>query len=351
MKFLSIINYAAVAAAAVIRRGQEEIHISGRDVSATLFNELDFYVEWAEAAYCNAGAANNTPVACAYDNCPQVVENGAIIYTSYTWSANSSDTATDVAMIIGIDHKRQEIVLSYRGTVDIRNWIVNLSFSQSSCEELIEDCEAHQGFLWAWSETKDAVMSGIAAATAEFPSYKIIVTGHSLGGAMATLATAYLRNAFYKLDLYTYGSPRVGNLMFVQLVTNQLGSENRVTKLDDPVPRLPPIFTGYYHTSPEYWIDEGADDSVNTTASEITMCDGYANTNCNGGQLGLSIDAHLTYFQHTGACDEGISSSKRTLSSEKSAQFVTDADIEEQLKTYFQHDIDFINSANNTSNA
>jgi pimeloyl-ACP methyl ester carboxylesterase len=45
---------------------------------------------------------------------------------------------------------------------------------------------------------------------------KIIVTGHSLGGAVATIIAAYIRGTFHNdVMLYTFGSPRVGDANFV----------------------------------------------------------------------------------------------------------------------------------------
>jgi hypothetical protein len=46
---------------------------------------------------------------------------------------------------------------------------------------------------------------------------KIVVTGHSLGGAVATLIAAYIRGTFHgDVMLYTFGSPRVGDADFVK---------------------------------------------------------------------------------------------------------------------------------------
>jgi hypothetical protein len=143
-------------------------------------------------------------------------------------------------------------------------------------------------------------MAAVSAAQAANPTYRLVVTGHSLGGAVATLATAYLRAAGFPADLYTYGSPRVGNLALAEFVTNQAGAEYRVTHTDDPVPRLPPISFNYRHVSPEYWVDEGSDGVA--TASEITYCPGYSNVECNGGTTGLDVDAHLWYFQEVSGC-------------------------------------------------
>ncbi len=161
------------------------------------------------------------------------------------------------------------------------------------------------------------VLAGVRAAAAANPTFKVVVTGHSLGGAVATLATAYIRKAGYAADLYTYGAPRVGNDAFVAFVTDQPGGEYRVTHTDDPVPRLPPIALNYRHTSPEYWIDEGSDTVV--SLNEVQYCPGYSNVQCNGGTKGLDVDAHLWYFEAISGCSSGISFRRDGLSDEELA--------------------------------
>lgn len=42
-----------------------------------------------------------------------------------------------------------------------------------------------------------------------------MVTGHSLGGALAILAAADIKSVGHKVDeVYTFGQPRVGNVAF-----------------------------------------------------------------------------------------------------------------------------------------
>lgn len=159
----------------------------------------------------------------------------------------------------------------------------------------------HTGFYGSWGEVETAVLDAVEAAKAAHPGYKVVVTGHSLGGAVATLAAAYLRRAGHGAELYTYGAPRVGNEAFVGFVTGQAGGEYRVTHADDPVPRLPPILFNYRHTSPEYWIDDAGGDGV-VDLHEVDVCTGYSNVDCNGGTTGLNTDAHGWYFGPIGGC-------------------------------------------------
>ena len=49
------------------------------------------------------------------------------------------------------------------------------------------------------------------------PKRKLIITGHSLGGAMATICAKRLSEEYENVHcLYTYGSPRVGGRKFVK---------------------------------------------------------------------------------------------------------------------------------------
>lgn len=123
--------------------------------------------------------------------------------------------------------------------------------------EFGEGCQAEYGFYDSWMSVKDVVVGTVKTAVSIFPDYKLVSTGHSLGAAVAVLAGAYLRDDGYAVDIYTYGCPRVFNANGSNYVTAQEGGNYRVTHLDDPVPRLPPMFLGYTHVSPEYWLSNG----------------------------------------------------------------------------------------------
>lgn len=66
--------------------------------------------------------------------------------------------------------------------------------------------------------------------------------GHSLGGAVATLAADWVkRNRINPVKLYTFGAPRPGLEMFASRFTDSLGVNNihRVFHATDPVPMIP----------------------------------------------------------------------------------------------------------------
>lgn len=183
----------------------------------------------------------------------------------------------------------------------------------------------------------------MAAARRARPSRRLVVAGHSLGGAVATLAAAHLRAAAHPCDLYTYGSPRAGNEAFAAFVDAQAsGSEYRLTHLDDPVPRLPPIVFGYRHTSPEYWLFAGGADAVALGVAGVRVCYGTANVLCNAGTFGLDADAHLHYFQPTNVCQGPFAWRRDREKEDAGSAEMTDAELEERLNELARLDVEYV---------
>jgi pimeloyl-ACP methyl ester carboxylesterase len=145
-------------------------------------------------------------------------------------------------------------------------------------------------------------MPAVKTASSTFPTYKITVVGHSLGGAIASLAAASLRNSGLGVGLYTFGSPRIGGSKICSYITNQPGGNFRVTHWSDPVPKVPLLTMGYVHISPEYYINKGNDQEVK--AGDVMVYPGAVNL-FQGNQAWLKIDinAHRWYFESMYSCD------------------------------------------------
>ena len=84
-------------------------------------------------------------------------------------------------------------------------------------------------------------------------------TGHSLGGAMATICAGrcYLSEIpSMPQALYTYGSPRVGDKQFVNFVSLD---HSRWVNNNDIVTRVPPAWMGYRHCGQEWYLNRNGD--------------------------------------------------------------------------------------------
>lgn len=285
----NLVALAAVAVAAPARPVR-------RAVSPDVLNRLTLYAQWAAASYCSNNInSTGDAVTCSAGICPYVQSS----QTTTLYEFNESTQFGDVAGFLAADQTNQLLVLSFRGSRTLTTWIANLDFGFTDASSLCTGCEAHGGFLKSWETVADDLTARIDSALQTYSGYKLVLTGHSFGGAMAALGGTALRNAGHTLDLYTYGQPRVGNEALATYMTDQ-GNLWRTTHTDDEVPKLPPASFGFVHASPEYWITSG--NNVTVTTSDIQVIQGIGSTDGNAGTIDPDIEAHNWYIVNIDGC-------------------------------------------------
>ena len=92
----------------------------------------------------------------------------------------------------------------------------------------------------------DDVLTEVERLRAEFPSYSVQCTGHSLGAALALVTAMDLANSGVPNSVYNFGQPRVGDPDFASCASTKITVE-RVTHLKDVVPHIPFESWGYAH--------------------------------------------------------------------------------------------------------
>ncbi len=147
-----------------------------------------------------------------------------------------------------------------RGTQRRSEWLANLSAIQDSYRVYqdetvlnpgVEFGGVHLGFAGVYREAFHTTLLDMAHQLD--PTLPCYVSGHSLGGALATLAALdlalHLPELRPRIQLYTYASPRVGNPMFVNTHSRIIPNSYRVANLADTVPLVPPTNLGvdYVH--------------------------------------------------------------------------------------------------------
>ena len=155
------------------------------------------------------------------------------------------------------------VVAAFRGTDEIADWLDNLN----AVPKPGPLGDVHNGFYRAlmdiWPQMK-TVIRGFRTKPEGQPDRPLWLTGHSLGGAMATLAAATLIEAdetFY--GAYTYGSPRVGDRDFARTFNIEAKSKFfRFQNNADIVTRVPARIMGYSHVGSFVYI---ADDKTLST--------------------------------------------------------------------------------------
>lgn len=114
----------------------------------------------------------------------------------------------------------------------------------------------HKGFLKAWKSIEEPVWDKISRVMLRLGgSGKVVVCGHSLGGAMATIAGVDLycnvEPRYQKsFSIVTFGSPRVGNIAFKDLFDSLIPRSVRVVTVYDPIPKT--TINDFVHVDDEY---------------------------------------------------------------------------------------------------
>ncbi|WIA37880.1 hypothetical protein OEZ86_014727 [Tetradesmus obliquus] len=117
-------------------------------------------------------------------------------------------------------------------------------------EKHSEEVQVHRGFLASFNDVVQPTASGKYDALREardalmgegvLPA-RVVVTGHSLGAALATLGAFWLKTIMpsVTVECWAFASPRVGNKEFAEVFASTVDSCFRFTHKNDVVPAVP----------------------------------------------------------------------------------------------------------------
>jgi len=140
----------------------------------------------------------------------------------------------------GDSHKQPFAVLVFRGSSSLKDWLTNLRAIPVAWKQ---GGQVYEGFMNAL----DSVWERIDKALDQFHC-PVFYTGHSLGGALATLAASRKP----PLAVYTFGSPLVGDESFMKTLPQDrvfrvINNQDLVTRVPPPLLRFEPTHVGELH--------------------------------------------------------------------------------------------------------
>lgn len=261
----------------------------------------------------------------AFPPAANTLQSGPCAKTPYNTIITNyfNNNVTDTQAAIFRDDSAKEFILGIPGTNDFQDLITDFTtvpvpYIAPNLECV--GCVAHLGFYTAWLSIADDVSKALKTNIAAYPSYKIKISGHSLGGAIAQLAFAALKPQFSGplTQAYTYGQPRVGNAPFANFVDMLSGATDsasapgiymRTTHYNDGVPQLPPQYLGFRHSRTEF-------QEATMVAAESTTyrCYGQEPADCNDsiGDMNVATAINAAHGSYAGiqySCTTGTSTS------------------------------------------
>lgn len=154
---------------------------------------------------------------------------------------------TDTQAFLFRDGKN--VVLVFRGSQQLADWKTNFKIRLTQFATVatpgtdVPKGRVHRGFLEAWQSVERQVVRYLKEWCTD--ETELWITGHSLGGALAAMASVSLEaQGFAVSGLYTFGQPRIAGWGMVNKVNARMGDRIvRYANNNDVVPLIPPQIT------------------------------------------------------------------------------------------------------------
>jgi len=207
---------------------------------------------------------------------------------------------------------KRRVILAFRGTNTATQLVKEIGLSTGINFGLcggVQNAKALKYFYTGYqSKVRDTLLPHVRDLVKQHPGFDFYVTGHSLGGALATLAALDLscNNIVHKnqLKLWTFGSPRVGDVNFAKATVNAVSEHFRIVHDKDMVPHVPPAkiaafgdantflgsFNYGWHLSPEVHYSQDFKSYKICTADEDATCSNRTPL------VSTSVIDHLNYL-------------------------------------------------------
>ncbi|KAH6915706.1 lipase [Coprinopsis sp. MPI-PUGE-AT-0042] len=244
-----------------------EARQSTTTLTSAQVNAYKPYTYYAGSAYCKP--ANTLAWNCG-TNCNA--------NSGFKPIASGGDGAVTQFWYVGWDPALATVIVGYQGTdpgkilplITDANFFLK-SLSTSLFPGVSSGVKAHDGFADAHARSANAVLSAVRTTFSRYSTSRVTVVGHSLGGALASIASLHIKTNIPSATVrtITFGMPRVGNDAFVSLLNSQ-ATMNRINNQDDLVPIVPGRFLGFSHTEGEIHILDN---------NSWVSCPGTDNTN------------------------------------------------------------------------
>uniref|UniRef100_A0A915EPU8 Fungal lipase-like domain-containing protein n=1 Tax=Ditylenchus dipsaci TaxID=166011 RepID=A0A915EPU8_9BILA len=245
--------------------------------------------------------------AAAYNDRPQICLNNTFSNVTFFKSVNITCDVygkDDIcAGFTAVSHPDKAIIVSFRGTNTFSQ--LSVEISQTALKKQMDSpIGGKVGYYFADVFQKlwfnNSMGQDLESLQKAYPNYDLWMTGHSLGGALASLAAAQIvadgKFDVSKIKLYTFGQPRTGDADYANALDAHLLAENtyRITHSRDPVVHLPPHkYYNFTHNKAEVWYSN--DMTVNKTYSLCTEHQESRNCSAQISYVFFRND-HLYYF-------------------------------------------------------
>lgn len=160
----------------------------------------------------------------------------------------SDDTDTDAGVTrVRNAEGTRDIYVYFRGSESQKDWKTNINILGDAIPQdwgckFGPVMRTHQGYTKAFSSIASKMEDVVVQFAQQPGNRRIVFCGHSMGGALATMAGLYVAckqpSLRPHIAVVTFGAPQVGDGNFVEFFNTTIPTSMRIVNPNDPVPRL-----------------------------------------------------------------------------------------------------------------
>ncbi|EAZ63889.1 triacylglycerol lipase precursor [Scheffersomyces stipitis CBS 6054] len=263
------------------------IQLDPRDKNPPDYNKLVEYAHLTSFAYCikrglTTGLLGDKDTNCPKHSCQDDEFKNIEVLKTFNFNKQGNVGSGYIA----IDEEQKRILLVYRGTASRSDWVSDMDFypvnytpyvlsgdtSIASTKSIeTEGCRVHKGFYSFIQNNFSFIYKFINSLKKKHPDYQVVLSGHSLGAALAVLTGIEFQLMGHDPLIVTYAGPKLGNDKFAEFTNKIFQTTVKAESIDsthdfqsglirivhylDIVPSLPP--SPYFkHAGYEYYIDK-----------------------------------------------------------------------------------------------
>ncbi|KAJ3394947.1 hypothetical protein HDU92_006412 [Lobulomyces angularis] len=116
---------------------------------------------------------------------------------------------------IAYNSKLSSIIIMFSGSSEFEDFIQDVMKELVPLDNYPSEFLVHKGFQVSYRNIGNQVLKSVALLIGSYPTTTIRIVGHSLGGALSSLAALHIAHAFPQIidsiTVFTFGQPRIGN--------------------------------------------------------------------------------------------------------------------------------------------
>lgn len=162
-------------------------------------------------------------------------EYNRLIYTAKLCKYSYKTSLNNYLII----HHNKTLDICFRGTKNLNDIYINLNIFPKSF--LRDDIKVHRGFLYKYLSIRNSIINETNNIISKHKINDIYISGHSSGGALATIASLdfYYLYPEQIIKTITFGSPKIVNKAFAEEYKRCINNSIRIINKNDIIPYLP----------------------------------------------------------------------------------------------------------------